>query len=124
MELWQLALPWAAGVAAALTAIKLVPNNQVLDRFETVLAGCIGLLVVGSQVLSHRDSLSSLVASRRIEDQLQRRNNLLDEIVSHAPLGIVRVGPDMRIIDVNPRMAALMRAHAGQMVGMPVAAYL
>ncbi len=124
IELWQLALPWAAVVAAALTAIKLVSNNQVLDRFETVLAGCIGLLLVGSQVLSHRDSLSLLVASRRIEDQLQRRNNLLDEIVSHAPLGIVRVGPDMRIIDVNPRMAALMRAHAGQMVGMPVAAYL
>jgi signal transduction histidine kinase len=124
IELWQLALPWAAVVAAALTAIKLVSSNQVLDRFETVLAGCIGLLLVGSQVLSHRDSLSLLVTSRGIENQLQRRNNLLDEIVSHAPLGIVRVGPDMRIIDVNPRMAALMRAGAGQMIGMPVAAYL
>ncbi len=124
IELWQLALPWTAVVAAALTAIKLVSNNQVLDRFETVLAGCIGLLLVGSQVLSHRDSLSLLVTSQRTENQLQRRNSLLDEIVSHAPLGIVRVGPDMRIIDVNPRMAALMRAAAGQMIGMPVAAYL
>ncbi len=124
IELWQLALPWTAVVAAALTAIKLVANNQVLDRFETVLAGCIGLLLVGSQVLSHRDSLSLLVTSQRTENQLQRRNSLLDEIVSHAPLGIVRVGPDMRIIDVNPRMAALMRSQAGQMIGMPVAAYL
>jgi two-component system, sensor histidine kinase and response regulator len=124
IELWQLALPWAAVVAAAVTAIKLVSEDQVLDRFETVLAGCIGLLLVGSQVLSHRDSLSLLVNSRRTENQLQRRNSLLDEIVSHAPLGIVRVGPDMRIIDVNPRMAALMRVGAGQMIGMPVAAYL
>src|SRR6202035_613971 len=47
IELWQLALPWTAVVAAAVTAITLVSNNQVLDRFETVLAGCIGLLLVG-----------------------------------------------------------------------------
>jgi len=124
IELWQLALPWAAVVAAAITAIKLVSNNQVLDRFETVLAGCIGLLLVGSQVLSHRDSLSLLVNSRGTENQLQRRNSLLDEIVTHAPLGIVRVGTDMRIIDVNPRMAALMRVESRQLIGMPVAAFL
>ena len=124
IELWQLALPWAAVVAAAVTAIKIVSGNQVLDRFETVLAGCIGLLLVGSQVLSHRDSLSLLVNSRRTENQLERRNKLLDEIVSHAPLGIVRVGPDMRIIDVNPRMAGLMRLDSDHMVGKPVAAFL
>jgi PAS domain S-box-containing protein len=124
IELWQLALPWTAVVAVAVTAINLVSNNEVLDRFETVLAGCIGLLLVGSQVLSHRDFLSLLVNSQRTETQLQRRNSLLDEIVTHAPLGIVRVGPDMRIIDVNPRMAALMRVEASQMIGRPVAAYL
>jgi PAS domain S-box-containing protein len=122
--LWQLALPWAAVVAASFTAIKIVAADQVLDRFETVLAGCIGLLLVGSQILSHKDSLSLLVDSQRTENQLERRNNLLNEIVSHAPLGIVRVGPDMRIIDVNPRMANLMRVESGQMVGKPVAAYL
>ncbi len=124
IELWQLGLPWAAVVAAAVSAIGLVSSDQLLDRFETVLAGCIGLLLVASQVLSHRDSLSLLVDSRRIENQLERRNNLLNEIITHAPLGIVRSGIDMRIIDVNPRMAALMRADASQMVGMPVAAYL
>ena len=124
IELWQLALPWAAVVAAAVTAIKLVAADQVLDRLETVLAGCIGLLLVGSQVLSHRDSLSLVVNSQRMENQLERRSNLLNEIITHAPLGIVRAGIDMRIIDVNPRMAALMRVDPGQMVGMPVAAYL
>ncbi len=124
IELWQMALPWGAVVAAAVTAIMLVSTDQVLDRFETVLAGCIGLLLVGSQVLSHRDSLSLLADSQRAESQLARRNNLLNEIIAHAPLGIVRSGTDMRIIDVNPRMASLMRADASQMVGMPVAAYL
>jgi two-component system, sensor histidine kinase and response regulator len=122
--LWQLALPWLAVFAAAVTAIKLAAGDQVLDRFETVLAGCIGILLVGGQVLSHRDSLALLLKSQRAEAQLARRNRLLDEIVGHAPLGIVRVGVDMRIIDVNPRMASLMRVEAGRMIGVPVAAYL
>jgi two-component system sensor histidine kinase/response regulator len=124
IELWQLVLPWVAVLAAAITAIKLAAGDQVLDRFETVMAGCIGLLLVGSQVLSHRDSLSLLAKSQQAENQLARRNSLLNEIVTHAPLGILRVGTDMRIIDVNPRMAALMRVESSRLVGMPVAAYL
>jgi two-component system sensor histidine kinase/response regulator len=124
IELWQLVLPWVAVLAAAITAIKLATSDQVLDRFETVMAGSIGLLLVGSQVLSHRDSLSLLAKSQQAENQLARRNSLLNEIVTHAPLGIVRVGTDMRIIDVNPRMAALMRVEPSRLVGMPVAAYL
>src|SRR3989442_14710531 len=62
--------------------------------------------------------------SRRAENQLGRRNSLLDEIISHAPLGIARVGPDMNIVYVNPRMAALLRIGAQEMVGTPVARFL
>ena len=124
IELWQLALPWMAVVAAAVTAIRLASIDQGLDRFLTVLAGCIGLLLVGSQVLSHRDSLSLLLKSQRVENQLERRTGLLDEIITHAPLGIARVGPNMKIIDLNPRMAALMHLDARDAVGTPVARYL
>jgi two-component system, sensor histidine kinase and response regulator len=124
IELWQLALPWAAVVAAAVMAIHLAVIDQNLDRFLTVLAGGIGILLVGNQILSHRDSLSLLVNSQRMEGQLARRNGLLNEIVSHAPLGIARVGPDMRIIDVNPRMASLLRTDVHEIVGAPVARFL
>jgi two-component system sensor histidine kinase/response regulator len=124
IELWQLALPWVAVFAAAVTAIRLAAGDQVLDRFETVMAGSIGVLLVGSQVLSHRDSLSLLLKSQRAENQLGRRNNLLNEIINHAPLGIARVGPDMRILEVNPRMAAVMRVDSSRMIGAPVARYL
>ena len=89
-----------------------------------MLAGSIGILFVASHVLSHRDSLSLLLKSQRAEAQLEHRNNLLDEIVSHAPLGIARVGVDMNIIDVNPRMAALLRTSPDKMTGEPVARYL
>ncbi len=122
--LWQLALPWAAVFVASVTAIKLALSDQVLDRFETVLAGSIGVLLVGSQVLSHRDSLSMLLKSQRAESQVGRRNKLLNDIINHAPLGIARVGTDMRIIDVNPRMSSLLRMDANKLVGAPVADYL
>jgi len=124
IELWQLALPWAAVFGAAVTAIVLAAGDHVLDRLETVLAGSIGVLLVGSQILSHRDSLSLLVASRRAEKLLERRNDLLNEMVSHAPVGIARVATDMRIIDVNPRMSSLMRVDSDQLVGKPIAAFL
>jgi PAS domain S-box-containing protein len=122
--LWQLALPWIAVLAGSFTAIKLAATDQNLDRFATVLAGSIGVLLVANQVLTHRDSLSLLVKSQRAESQLERRNRTLDEVVSHAPLGIARVAPDMSIIDVNPRLAALLRADPAKMVGSPVAQYL
>ncbi len=124
IELWQLALPWVAVFAAAVTAIKLAAGDQVLDRLETVLAGSIGVLLVGSQVLSHRDSLSLLLKSQRAEHQLGRRNNLLNEIIIHAPLGIARVGTDMHVIDVNPRMASLLRVDSNAMIGAAVSEYL
>jgi PAS domain S-box-containing protein len=124
IELWQLALPWIAVLAAAITAVRLAVIDQNLDRFATVLAGSIGVLMVASQVLSHRDSLTLLLKSQRTEGQLARRNSLLDEIIGHAPLGIARVGPDMSIIDVNPRMATLLHTDPRQMIGSPVARYL
>ena len=124
LELWQLALPWAAVLAAAIAAIDQAATNQNLDRFATVLAGSIGILFVASHVLSHRDSLSLLLKSQRAEAQLEHRNNLLNEIVSHAPLGIARVGVDMNVIDVNPRMAALLRTSPEKMTGEGVARFL
>ncbi|HSS60250.1 MAG TPA: PAS domain-containing sensor histidine kinase [Candidatus Limnocylindrales bacterium] len=124
LELWQLALPWIAVLAAAVTVMAQAAADQSLDRFATVLAGSIGVLFVASHVLSHRDSLQLLHKSRRAENALERRNSLLDEIISHAPLGIARVGTDMNVIDVNPRMAAILRTTREKMVGAPVADFL
>lgn len=124
IELWQLALPWFAVLLAAIIAIRLAVTNQNFDRFESVVVGGIGILLVGSSILSHRDSLSLLVKSQRMEGQVARRNTLLDEIITHAPLGIARVAPDMRIIDVNPRMASLLRADPEDLIGKMVSNYL
>ncbi len=124
IELWQLALPWLAVLAGGITALTLAASNQALDRFGTVLAGCVGILLVASHVLSHRDSLDLLVTAHAAERQLERRNLVLNEILGHAPLGIARVGVDMNILDVNPRLAEILRTDPQLMSGTSVAKYL
>ncbi|HEX2646977.1 MAG TPA: ATP-binding protein, partial [Candidatus Dormibacteraeota bacterium] len=124
IELWQLALPWIAVAAGAFIVVRMAIIGQPLDRFETVMAGAIGTLIVANQVLTHRDSLDMLRKSQRAESELERRNRTLDEVISHAPLGILRAGPDMTVIDVNPRLAQQLGTTAEQMAGMPVSDYL
>ena len=124
IELWQLALPWMAVLAAALIAIRIAAANQTMDQFLTVLAGSIGVLFVCNQILTHRDSLDLLVKSHRAEAQLQARTSLLNQVIQQAPLGIARVGVDMKIIDANPRLGALLHAKPADMIGAAVPDYL
>jgi methyl-accepting chemotaxis protein len=81
LELWQIALPWAAVLAAAITAVSLAASDQGLDRFLTVLAGGIGVLLVCNQILTHRDSLGLLRGSHRAEAELRARSALLNEVL-------------------------------------------
>ena len=122
--LWQLALPWVAVLAAALTAVWVAFSDQALDRFMTVLAGGIGVLFVCNQVLTHRDSLDLLKVSHRAERNLRERTALLNQVIVQAPLGIARVGVDMKIIDANPRLGLLLGAKPADIVGDTVARFL
>ena len=124
INLWQLALPWMAVLAAALAAIRIAAANQTMDQFMTVLAGSIGVLLVCNQILTHRDSLGLLAKSRRAEVQLQAHTALLDKVILQAPLGIARVGVDMKIIDANPRLGALLRTRPADMIGAAVPTFL
>jgi methyl-accepting chemotaxis protein len=81
IELWQLALPWMAVLAAAFTAIGLAASGRNLDRFLSVLAGGIGVLLVCNQILSHRDSLGLLRTSNQAEGELRDRTALLDQVL-------------------------------------------
>ena len=47
----------------------------------------------------------------------------LNEVVAGAPFGVVRIGPDMNVIDANPRFALLFRAQVGEMAGSPISQY-
>src|SRR5258708_18473094 len=120
IQLWQVGLPWVAVLAAALMAIRLAAVNQTMDQFLTVLAGSIGVLFVCNQILTHRDSLDLLAKSHRAEAQLQARTTLLNQVILQAPLGIARVGVDMKIIDANPLLGALLHAKPADIIGVAV----
>jgi two-component system, sensor histidine kinase and response regulator len=124
IDLWQMALPWMAVLAAALVAIRIAATNQTMDQFLTVLAGSIGVLLVCNQILTHRDSLDLLAKSHRAEAQLQAHTALLDQVIVQAPLGIARVGVDMNIIDANPRLGVLLHTKPAEMIGAAVAKFL
>jgi PAS domain S-box-containing protein len=124
IELWQMALPWVATLAAALMAMRIAFINQAMDQFLTVLAGSIGVLFVFNQILTHRDSLNLLVKSRRAEAQVQARTALLNQVIVQAPLGIARVGTDMSILDANPRLGALLHAKPADMIGSSIAHFM
>jgi len=124
IELWQMALPWLATLAAALMAIRIAFINQTMDQFLTVLAGSIGVLFVFNQILTHRDSLNLLVKSRRAEAQVQARTALLNQVIVQAPLGIARVGTDMSILDANPRLGHLLHSKPAEMIGGSIARFM
>ena len=122
--LWRMVLPGLGIVAVAMTALALTALQRPIDQFLVVPGAALVLVLMAGQVLTYRDSLDLLVGSRRAEAQLQLRSHLLNEIMAGAPLGIARVGIDMRVIDANPRLATLLRYAPGAMSGSSVAEFL
>ncbi|TAN33881.1 PAS domain S-box protein [bacterium] len=114
IDLWQLALPWMAVLAAGLSAMIMALSGRPFDAFLSVLAGILAVVLMISQVLAHKDSLSMLIKSRLSESTLA-------EVISHAPVGVVRVGPDMRIIGANPRFGAFLGNAGAAQAGVSLA---
>jgi PAS domain S-box-containing protein len=123
-DLWQMSVPWLSLLGVAVVALALAERGLGLDQVLTAVGGGLGLLLVASMVLLHRDSLSLLSVRDLAEQQLAQRTNLLNEVILHAPLGVVRVGPDYRVLEANPRMGTLLHAPEQIMVGSLVAEYL
>jgi len=117
IDIWQLALPWVAVLAAGVSAIVGALLGDPMDPFLTVLAGSLAVLLMVSQVYAHNESLGLLIKSRRDAATL-------NDIVMYAPLGVVRIGLDMKIIQANPRFAALLRRPGHEVVGELLTSYL
>jgi PAS domain S-box-containing protein len=124
IQLWQLAVPWVATLGAAVAALRFAMANQGLDQLMTAVAGGVGVLLVFNQILTHRDSLDLLQTAHRAEAQLGARTALLNKVIVQAPLGIARVGVDMKVVDANPRLGMLLRTKPAEMIGHSVANFL
>ncbi len=116
IDVWQLALPWTAVLAAGVTAVVRALAGHPLDVFLTVLTGALAVLLMVSQVMAHQESRSLLVRSRLAAATLS-------EVIMYAPLGVVRIGHDLTFLQANPSFAALLRTTVEEVDGAPVSRF-
>ncbi len=116
IDVWQLALPWMAVLAAGLSAVILAIQGHQLDSFLTVLTGLLALLLMVSQVFAHNEARSLLIKSRLSAATL-------NDVIVHAPVGVVRVGTDMNVVEANLRYASLLLAKADEIAGSSISRY-
>jgi PAS domain S-box-containing protein len=117
IDIWQLALPWVAILLVGLTAIGMAVTGNTIGPILTLLFGVIAILVTITQVYAHNESRSLLIKTKQYAATL-------NEIILYAPLGVVRIGVDMTMIQANPRLADLLRKPEDQIVGARLASYL
>jgi PAS domain S-box-containing protein len=117
IDTWQLALPWVAILFAGATAVVVGLTGNVIGPVRTVIIGAIAILVMVSQVYAHWESMSLLVKSRVSAATL-------NDIILYAPLGVVRIDLDLRIIQANPRFADLLRRPQHEINGALLTSYL
>jgi PAS domain S-box-containing protein len=117
IDVWQLAMPWVAIAGVGLTAIGMAITGNSIGPVRTFVLGAIAILVMVTQVYAHSESRSLLIKTRQYAATL-------NEIILYAPLGVVRIGLDMTIIQANPRLADLLRRPEGKIVGTTLASYL
>ncbi len=110
IDMWQLALPWIAVLAAGIAAVAGALLGHPFDPFMSVLAGALLALLMVSQFFAHKDSLSILTMSRNAQATLS-------EVIGEAPIGVVRIGTDMRIASANPRYGELVGTPAEACIG-------
>ncbi|HYL08393.1 MAG TPA: ATP-binding protein [Candidatus Udaeobacter sp.] len=120
------ALPALFLLTGALAALVMKLLNRPIDPSPVVivLASLLALLLVISQLLTHRDSLLLLAGSRRAEAELREQTTLLNEVLVHAPSGLARLGLDLRIVDANPSLCALLGASVSALLGTPLTRYI
>jgi PAS domain S-box-containing protein len=116
IDVWQLALPWLAILAAGLSAVWAAIGGRSFDTFSAVLLGVLAVLLMFSQILAHTESLALLIRSR-----LSART--LNEVIAYAPLGVVRIGADLTILQANPSFASMLRTTAEELTGAPIARF-
>jgi len=110
IDLWHLTLPWLAVLAGGLSMVVAAFEGHPLDLFATVLAGGVITLLMASQVMAHRESLTLLIKSRLSAATL-------NEVIAYAPLGVVRIAPDLTIIEVNPRFCSMLNTSPADVTG-------
>ena len=104
----------------ALAQGKPLLSNKHADRESADMAAALGTLE--RDLRRHRTQLESLVAERTLA--LEKSTRLLETVYATAPIGMLFVGLDLRIVMLNHYLAAIHGASVAQHLGRPVGAML
>jgi two-component system, sensor histidine kinase and response regulator len=116
IDLWQLALPWLAILLAAVVLLTGILRNHPIDAFGTVLIGLLAVLLMISQFAAHNQSYSLLVESRLAAATL-------NDVIVHAPLGVVRLSEDLTVLQANPTFASILRTSVERITGASLSGF-
>ncbi|MGK5012617.1 PAS domain-containing protein [Janthinobacterium sp. MDB2-8] len=94
--------------------------NKHTDRESADMASALGALE--HDLRRHRTQLESLVAERTLA--LEKSTRLLETVYATAPIGMLFVGLDLRIVMINHYLAAIHGASVTQHLDRPVGAML
>ncbi len=104
----------------ALAQGKPLLSNKHADRESADMASALGALE--RDLRRHRTQLESLVAERTLA--LEKSTRLLETVYATAPIGMLFVDLDLRVVMINHYLAAIHGASATQHLGRPVGAML
>ena len=104
----------------ALAQGKPLRSNRHPDRESADMASALGALE--RDLRRHRTQLESLVAERTLA--LEKSTRLLETVYATAPIGMLFVDLDLRIVMINHYLAAINGASVAQHLGRPVGAML
>ncbi|WP_298400479.1 PAS domain-containing protein [Janthinobacterium sp.] len=104
----------------ALAQGKPLLSNKHADRESADMASALGALE--RDLRRHRTQLESLVAERTLA--LEKSTRLLETVYATAPIGMLFVDLDLRVVMINHYLAAIHGASVTQHLGRPVGAML
>ncbi|HYL07156.1 MAG TPA: ATP-binding protein [Candidatus Udaeobacter sp.] len=113
IDLWQIAMPWMAILAASVAAVLRVMQGSAFDSFLSLDTAAIAGLMMLNQILVHRESLGLLVKTRTSEATLAN-------VVAYAPAAIVRLDPELHILEANQQFGNLLHTASESQIGKPI----
>jgi PAS domain S-box-containing protein len=74
-------------------------------------------LIVQGVVLDITDQRVAELAAEHARSDSEAKSRFLDSVFEHAPLGVARVGLDLKVADANPRLRSMLWTGSGDMIG-------
>lgn len=121
---WQMVVTWACLAAVGVTAIVLTARGQPPDVPLAVIGTAVGVSLLAGQTIWYLDSSALLRQTKHAESVLRERTTLLNQVISHAPIGIARASTAFKIIDANRGLGSLLHEAPESIIGSAIARYV